>query len=83
MKIHHPNVNVAMKILLSGEMLGTQLTPKGLAIRRLLQHLACSGLQMFQEEIQILELAPGDKHHVVTLLEVKRWLINCTCLQHA
>lgn len=82
-KVHHPNVKVAMKILvLSGKVLGTELNPKMLALRRLLQHVACSSLQMLQGEIQILELAPRNKHNVVILLEVKRWLINCTCLQH-
>lgn len=43
-------------------------------------NLACSSLQMVQEEIDVLEVAPGDKHNVVILLEFKRWLINCTCL---
>lgn len=43
-------------------------------------NLACSSLQMVQEEIEVLEVAPGDEHNVVILLEVKRWLINCTCL---
>jgi len=38
MKIHHPNVNAAMKILV--EVPGMELTLKWLAIRRhLLQHL--------------------------------------------
>lgn len=40
MTIHHPNVYVAMKMLvLSGEVLGAELTPRSLAIRRLLQPL--------------------------------------------
>lgn len=69
-------------LVLSGKVLGTELTPETLAIRRMLQHVACSSLQMLKEEIQILELAHGDKHNVVVLLEVKRWFINGTCLQH-
>lgn len=48
-------------------------------------NLVCSSLQMLQEEKQILELSlglSGKKYNVVILLEVERWFINCTCLQH-
>lgn len=57
MKIHHPNVNVAMKMLVFiGKVLGTELTPKRLAINQkdvLAFNLACSSLQTMQEEIQM------------------------------
>lgn len=57
MKIHHPNVNVAMNTLVFiGKVLGTELTPKRLAINQkdvLAFNLACSSLQTMQEEIQM------------------------------